>query len=139
MGERIEVRGILFLHTVNKNLCNLRSCKLRRRYFPISKHFPDFCPAKNHMRLFSVWTGLCRSHVVAGFAEKAVVKKHRCYIYFFRLKIFKNIMGIIGTVIVPDTGVVPSYYEMCTPVIFPDKGMENRLSWTCISHCCRKN
>ena len=48
----------------------------------------------------------------------------------------KNLLRIICTVIVTYSGMIAADDEVCASIIFSYHRMENRFSWTCITHGC---
>src|SRR3990170_3906857 len=87
-------------------------------------------------------TGVMRAafigcHTLALLAIKGVVKKHRRYADFLRVKLIKYIMRIKCAVIIANTCMVSSDNKMRAAVVFSYEGMKDCFFGSSISHCSR--
>src|SRR4029079_10176453 len=83
-----------------------------------------------------MWTGLCGCHSPARPAVKRVVKKQRRNSELRRIKLVKDVVRVIGPVVVANTSVIATNNEMRAAVVLTDQGMKDSLAWSCIAHRC---
>src|SRR5205823_12644614 len=67
-----------------------------------------------------------------------VVKEHRCDAQPGRVELCKDVVGIIGAVVIPYTCMIASYDEMRTTIVFTHQSMEDCFAWTSVAHGSRK-
>src|SRR5215813_7833773 len=68
-----------------------------------------------------------------------MLKKHGCNAKFGGVKLGKDILRIVGTIIVADASMVTPYDEVRTTIVLPHQGVENGLAWSSITHCSGEN
>src|SRR5258708_8254656 len=91
------------------------------------------------MLLTAMRAGLRRGHGITGAAEEGMIKEHGCNTELRRVEFSKDVMSIVGAVIVANTRVVAPHDEMRTPVVLAHQGMEDRFTRACIAHGGRKH
>src|ERR687886_129967 len=84
--------------------------------------------------LRSRWASLRRCHLLGALAEEGVFKLHRHDSQFGWLKLIKDVLSIIGAVIVTDACMVAPNNEVSTAIILANQGVENRFSRPSIAH-----
>ena len=83
--------------------------------------------------------GLGRNNRAAFLAEERVFKEQGRDAQFSRREVLKNLLGIIGAVIVADAGMIAPDDEMRAAVILAVERVENRFTRSRIAHRCRKD
>src|SRR2546430_10648333 len=91
------------------------------------------------MVIIAVRAGLRGRHRVAGTTKEGVVKEHRCDAQPGRVELCKDVVGIIGAVVIPYTCMIASYNEMRTTIVFAHQSMEDCFAWTSVAHGSRKH
>src|SRR5258708_17177268 len=86
------------------------------------------------MLLTAMRAGLRRGHGITGAAKEGMIKEHGCNTELRRVEFSKDVMSIVGAVIVANTRVVAPHDEMRTPVVLAHQGMEDRFTRACIEH-----
>src|SRR3989338_3739602 len=81
--------------------------------------------------------GLVRGHLFTFVAVKGVVEEERHDAYLFGGKGVKNLMGIEGSVVIPDPGMVAAHDEVSTAVVLADQGVKDRLTGARVAHRSR--
>src|ERR671932_144965 len=84
--------------------------------------------------LRSAWASLRRCHLLGALTVESVFKLHRHNTQFNWIELIKDVLSIVGTVIVTNTCMVAPDDEMSTAVVLADQGVENCFSWTGVAH-----
>src|SRR5579875_3243120 len=86
-----------------------------------------------------MWTGLGRGHTVTGAAEEGVVEEHGRDAQFGRVKVGEDVVSIISTVVVADTGVVAAYDEVRATIVLTHQRVEDGFAWAGVAHGSRQH
>ena len=68
-----------------------------------------------------------------------MLKLHRRNAQLTRLKLIKNGLSIVGTIVVAHTSMVAAYDKVRAAVVLTNQRVENRLPWACVAHSRRVN
>src|SRR5438445_4916768 len=82
-------------------------------------------------------TGLIRRHRSAFGAVEGIFEGERGDSDFGWGKILENLLRIVRTIIIAHSGMVTSDDKMCTAIITPHDGVQNRLARSAIAHMRR--
>src|SRR4030095_57632 len=115
---------------------NFGTSELHRRHFTSSEHLSHFCAGQRHMIGRRVWASLARRHSPAGPAIESVVKKEWRDPQLLRFELVEDLMCVISSVVIPDTGVISSDDEMRATVVLTYQRMKDRFTWTGVPHRC---
>src|SRR5690242_19814127 len=102
-------------HRFNQNFCDFWAGEFARRDFASLQHLTHLCAAECYMLITAMRAGFRRGHRITGTAEEGMIKKHGRNAEFRRVELGKDVLSVIGAIIVADTGMVAPYDEMRTP------------------------
>jgi len=68
------------------------------------------------MLITAMRAGLRRGHRITGTAEEGVIKEHGCNAEFRRVELGKDVVSVIGAIIVADASMVAPYAGKPPPV-----------------------
>src|SRR5437867_4449725 len=79
-------------------------------------------------------TGFLCGHVPAFLAMERVFKHQWCDAQFFRFEFFKNLLCIVGPIVIAYSSMVSTNNKVCATKILAYQRMENGFSRTGIAH-----
>src|SRR5207248_1009794 len=91
------------------------------------------------MLLAVVWAGLARCHSITDTTEEGMVEEHWRNPQLGGIEIGKDIMGIIGAIVVAYASMITSHNEMRAAVVLAHQGVENGFARTGIAHRSRQH
>src|SRR5258708_32674789 len=80
-----------------------------------------------------------RSHRATRSTIEGVIEEQRCYAEFFRLKLVEDVVCVVSTVEVADSGMVAPDNEVRATIIFTNQGVEDRFAWSSVAHRGRQD
>src|SRR3989442_3629571 len=83
---------------------------------------------------YLVWARFVRSHCAARTAIECVIEEQRYHSNFFRFELIEDVMCIIATVVVADTGVIAPNDKMRTTIVFSNQRMKDCFARAGIAH-----
>src|SRR5947209_3429826 len=105
-------------HRLHQYLYHLGSGELARRHLPLLQHLTYFGTAERDMLLAAMRAGLGGGHRLTGTAEKGVLKEQGRDAELVRLELCEDVVGIIGTIVGADPGMIASHDEMRAAIVF---------------------
>ena len=119
---------------IDQNLGNFGARKLLGRHLAVAQKLANFRATQENMVLLAMGTRFARLHSFALGAEEGVIKKERRDSQLPLLENVKNKVGVVGSVIVPDAGVIASYDKMRAAIVLANDRVEDRFPGSRVAH-----
>src|SRR5947209_6682646 len=122
------------MHCIGQDASYFGARELGRRKLAGAKHGSNLRATQADAVFDGMRAGFLRCHVPAAVAEERVLEEQWLNAELSRLELREDMLGVVGAVIVADTGMIPSHDEMRATEILADEGVKNRLPRAAVPH-----
>jgi hypothetical protein len=101
----------------HEHLDDFGTGKLGRRVLFSREHLAHLRPREEDVELRVVRAGFRGAHAPALRTEESVFEEERCDPELLGLELFEDVLGVVGTVVATNAGVIPPHYEVGATVV----------------------
>ncbi len=93
-------------HGFNQDFRDLWAREFAWRNLPGLQHLAHLGATEGHMVVTAMRAGLGGGHCITGLTVEGVIKEHRRYAELGRIEVGKDVVSVVGPVIVADPGMI---------------------------------